>query len=92
MCAVETRKSGYKHVLNHDPDPSLELTEVPGQIAAIIYDFEGAPPSYRIIIPDDMAGWIISTWHVLHQKVAAAFVGKKFSDVSEDFIIRKVKS
>lgn len=41
---------------------------------------------YTIAIDDDMVGWTVSQWHVKNAKIDEKFVGKKFYDITEDFI------
>jgi hypothetical protein len=42
--------------------------------------------TYKIIIDDDMIGWQISQFHIDHEGVAKAFLGKRFYDISENHV------
>lgn len=85
-CQVETRKSGTKAVVaRHLEEPLPKLETKLFEIITINIVAEDLY-SYVILIADDMLGWTISEWHILHQKVDPKFKGKKFYELTEEFI------
>ena len=40
-------------------------------------------PSYMLLIDDDMVGWNVSDFHIIHMDVDEKYKGKRFYDVSE---------
>lgn len=40
-------------------------------------------PYYMIVVEDDMTGWIVTDFHIIHMEVDKKYRGKKFFDVSE---------
>lgn len=82
---VEVPKEGAKRVLIREPKPDSKIVEKTFTIV-IKHELE---QSYTIIIDDDMVGWYISVFHVKHNKVDEKYVGKKFYDVTEEFILKK---
>lgn len=47
--------------------------------------------TYKIIIDDDMLGWVISGFHINYQDVPKVFLGKRFYDIVESYIGEKDK-
>lgn len=90
-CEIEVRLSGYKYVLSRyiKDESELEIREF--QIIRVHYVFEGAAPTYTILISDDLVGWMISQFHVENFLIASAHKNKKFWELTEEFIIKKVK-
>jgi len=42
-------------------------------------------PYYMILIDDDMVGWTVSNFHILHYDLPIKFLGKKFFDVTDRY-------
>lgn len=85
QCNVETRADGKKYVLTKDPI-SKKLSSYWFQIVSTHNGL------YKIILPDDYAGWVIGKFHIEYEGVAAGFIGKKFWDVTDQFIVGDQKS
>ena len=58
----------------------LEIKDYP---IVSINEFQG---TYKLIIDDDVQGWIISKFHVQYEHVDNKYLGKKFYDVVELYI------
>jgi hypothetical protein len=84
-CNTEVRKNGRKYILSRPPEEDSIL----GNGAFQIVSKDETLKSYKIIIDSDMVGWQISVFHVQHEKVPMAFVGKNFWDVTEEYILNK---
>lgn len=44
-------------------------------------------PFYMILIEDDMVGWVVTDFHILHMEVDSKYRGKKFFDVNETYFL-----
>ena len=86
ICGVEIRKNGGKAIINREK-PFTILEPKAFQIVAK----DPLMESYTVIVDDDMVGWIISKFHVEHWNVPKAFLGKKFFEVTENYIIERKK-
>ena len=42
--------------------------------------------TYKLILDDDVLGWVISKFHVRYEHVDEKYLGKNFYDVSESYI------
>lgn len=88
VCNTEKPPEGMKRLLlNREPSSDSVLGSGSFQIVAKDEFME----TYKIIIDDDMVGWQIGEFHIEHEKVPAAFKGKKFYDIHESFVLRKDK-
>lgn len=88
VCLMETRANGYKYLLAHNPNPTLPLEDCTTQVVAIDTTCE-EQTVYTVLVPDEASGWVVSKFHVAHLNIAAVFIGKKFWEIPEPFIIRK---
>jgi|SRR6185436_13178598 len=52
-----------------------------------IIDVNERLQSYRILIHQDMVGWIISKFHTKHYNVSPELIGRKFYDIPESLIL-----
>lgn len=82
---VETPKVGKRKIVMGDSDPASVVQE---KTFPIVYKDE-AEQSYIIIIDDDIIGWNINSFHIKHWDVDKKYLGKKFYDIYEQFIVRK---
>lgn len=82
---VKTQKNGRKSIFYGESldikDSALEIKKF--QIVGI----NEAMKAYKIIIDDDITGWQISQFHIDHEGIAKAFLGKRFYDISENHIV-----
>jgi len=58
------------------------------QIVAVTKWHPELPNYYIILIDDDMIGWTLSIYHVNNNDIEEQYVGKKFYEISEEFIIK----
>jgi hypothetical protein len=88
-CQVETRINGTKAIVSkHLPPEELSKLEIKQfEIIAVqnIYP-DSTYHMYTIVIDDDMVGWMISEFHIRHQKVDIKFKNKRFWELTEEFI------
>lgn len=91
VCEVEIRQDGRKYILSSEKevDPK-NLSEDVFQIVLISTVAEDWN-NYMLVISDDMVGWTINKFHTEIAGVAKAFLGKKFWEVTEQFIIKKAE-
>lgn len=82
---VEISKQGPKRIVIREPKSDSKLIEKDFPI--VIY--HPVEQTYTLIVDDDITGWTISAFQVKHNKVDEKYIGKKFYDVTEDFILRK---
>jgi len=93
-CQVETRKNGKKsifyRVLNKDETPNLsqEKFEV---IGIQYYHDDPNYPTYKLVIPDDYIGWKVGKFHMEYQEINEKWLGKKFYEITNEFIINEEK-
>ena len=80
---IETVPGKQKRVLVTEPLSTSVLSSESFQIVAK----DEIMHTYKIIVGDDMLGWQISSFHIEHEGVAAAFRGKKFYDLHEQFVL-----
>lgn len=85
ICNTEIRANGRKYILAREPDEFSQLNHGTFQIAC-----KNRDETYSVVVPEDFVGWTIDEFKVRYQKTAAPFKGKKFFDVKEEFILRKV--
>lgn len=83
---VEVPKKGWKRILIKEPRLNSEIISKTFPIATISEYLQ----TYTIIIDDDMLGWIIDGFHIVHCGVDRKFLGKKFYDIVDDLILKKV--
>lgn len=62
-------------------EPKIKNFEIIGIVKSEHYT------NYLILIDDKMSGWYISEFHINHQYVPKSFLGKKFYEITTDFII-----
>lgn len=87
ICNVEIFKNGTKKLSVLAPKKDSEIETYYFTIVAVDENLE----LYKIIIPDDLVGWIISKFHIEHQHVDKEYYGKKFYDISESLTLGKAK-
>jgi len=58
------------------------------EILAITKWHPDLPDYYIILIEDHMVGWTLSNSHVQNNEVDEKHIGKKFYEISEEFIIK----
>lgn len=80
---VETRKNGRRYIVLDIPAPNSKLITAAFQIVAK----NELTQTYKIIIDDDMIGWIISQFHIDHENIPKVFNGKRFYDIPESIIL-----
>lgn len=83
-CHVYKRPSGIKAVLSSGSIKGIKDED----IFQVIY-IDKTTESYGIVVPNNMLGWTISTWHYLYLNVPKAFLNCKFWEVTEKYIIGK---
>lgn len=86
ICSIETRTNGYKYVTSRPPLPDYVLMEEELQIIGIHRINEDCEKIYVVLIPNDCIGFVISKFHIDHYNIPAAFLGKKFWELTEDWI------
>jgi hypothetical protein len=75
--------NGSKRLLGlRDPaeGSTLEIKDYP---IVAINESQG---TYKLILDDDVLGWVISKFHVRFEHVDEKYLGKNFYDVSESYI------
>jgi hypothetical protein len=89
LCQVEIRKNGDKAILSRilGPEEQIKLESQQFEIIAInqIYP-ESLYHMHTILVEDNMIGWIIGKFHTQHYKINQSFYGKKFWDLTEEFM------
>jgi hypothetical protein len=87
ICNVEIFKDGKKKlsILAPGKDSQIETQFFP--IVAIDRNLE----LYKIIIADELVGWMIGKFHIEYQHVDKKFYGRKFYDIPESLILGKEK-
>lgn len=84
-CYIETRKNGYKCVSVNKTEEQAEF-----EIIGIQPQFPGSEHKLlMILLPDDYWGWSVGTFNTLFQGVNVKFLGKKFYEITEQFIIKE---
>lgn len=76
---------GRKKVLPKDSEDFFEIKSF--EIIAKYLLHKELNPYYMILIDSDMVGWNISSSHIMYYDIDQKFLGYKFYDVTEDFII-----
>lgn len=89
MCRVETRANNTKAIfsryLTADENPKLEDRQF--EVIAVKKFCPGSEyHMYTIVIDDDMVGWEIGEFHIQYQKINSKFKGRKFWDLTEEFM------
>lgn len=82
-CRIETRPNGRKYVLAREPDSKSILSHGEFEIIIVHSKLE----TYTIVLPDDFVGWVIDTFDLNHYHVDNKFFGKRFWDITEEFIL-----
>lgn len=92
LCEVETRKNGTKAVVSRPIGDEIITESKQFQIIAITpVSALSEDKIYTIVLPDDYLGWNINEFHIKHQDVDPKFRGKKFWDVTEEYIEKDIK-
>ena len=87
LCNVEVCPNGTKRILIREPDPLSGIEMMTFTVVAV----DEPMGTYKVVIPEDVSGWIISRFHIKFQHVDEKFLGKKFYDITESLILDKVK-
>lgn len=91
-CEVETRKNGKRYVLAFDKKVDKKnIVEMDFQVILVNNVAGSEYNTYMIVIPEDIIGWTVNRFHVETAGIAKAFLGKKFWELTEQFIIKKVE-
>lgn len=90
-CLIFTRDNNKQCIVLSDIQDGVKTAKQQFQIIAIQHDIE----SYMLKIPDDrvddMTGWVISEFHVMSYKIPKALLGKRYCDITDQFILRKIR-
>lgn len=89
VCQVELRSNNIKAIFSRHllPEETPKFENRQFEIISIQQTYPGSEHNmYTIAIDDDMIGWEISAFHIEHQKVDPKFKGKKFWDLTEEFL------
>jgi hypothetical protein len=70
-------------VKDYEEEHQLKLFE----IIAVYFVHKESPPSYMILIEPNMIGWNVSKSHQLYYDLNEGLLGRKFYDVTDDFIV-----
>lgn len=90
-CEVETRKNGTKAIVSRFIEEEITIEIKQFQIIHIAPCFpESEHNMYTLLIPDDYLGWHINDFHIKHQDIDPKLKGKKFWDLTEEYI-EKIK-
>ena len=81
-CEIEIRKDKSKRFALNPLEDSEFITQS-FEIIGMNKQFN----TYKILIDDDIVGWYLSQWHVKYEDIDEKFVGKKFYDIDENYII-----
>lgn len=88
QCQVETRPNGRRAILAKETELENPTTKATFQIIGININ----PPTYSVLIEeDDIIGWTIGEFRILYNDFPVVFRGKKFFDVTDEYILKKVK-
>lgn len=91
-CEVEIRKSGVKAVVYGPIDKTVKTETQQFQVIAARQAYPGSEDNvYTILIPDDFLGWNINAFHIQHYKINPSFNGKRFWDVTEEYMKKDKK-
>lgn len=83
ICNVEVFIDGQKKVCINKSKKDSEIL----QKSFLVIGIDHMMKTYKIIIDDDMVGWIINSFHIKHQHIDEKFINKKFTDITESFIL-----
>lgn len=56
----------------------------------IIYKYkhyQDMPVYYTLNVDNEMLGWLIGSWHILHQEIDKKFLNCRFYEVSEEYFL-----
>lgn len=81
---VEVPFSGNSKILTKEPAVDSKVIEKEFIIVAVNEQCQ----LYTIIIDDNMNGWIISQFHIKHCNVNPKYLGKKFYDITEPYVLK----
>lgn len=87
ICKVEVLQNGKKKMSIIEPAVSSKTEEMNFLIIGIDHSID----LYKIAIPEEMPGWVVSKFHVEFHHVNKQHIGKKFYDIPESLILGKVK-
>lgn len=76
---------GRKKVLPKDSENFFEIKSF--QIIGKYFLHKEMNPYYMVLIEPDMVGWTVSSSHVMYYDIDPKFLGSKFYDVTEDFVV-----
>lgn len=89
-CRVETRDNKMKAVVSAPTQRPTETKQF--EIIATKLPYNDAEYYiYSILIPDDYLGWTINGFHTKHNGVDLKFIGKKFWDITEEYMTKEKK-
>ncbi len=92
QCRIETRPSGIKYIYYFDRESKFPLEEKEVQIIGTQPLYSGATDNhYIILVPDDVTGFMISYFHINNWGIAKTFLNKKFWEIEEKFLLKKIK-
>lgn len=84
-CYIETRKNNSNYILMRE----LLEDEIPEKRSFQVVALDKILETYMIILPADIVGWTVSRFHTVHMNVPKAFLGRKFWDVFERYVVSK---
>jgi hypothetical protein len=80
-----SNSNGRRKVLPKESEDSSEVKSF--EIIAKYFLHKEMSPYYMVLIDTDMVGWTVSSSHVMYYDIDPKFLGSKFYDVTEEFII-----
>lgn len=89
-CQVETRDNNFKAVVSGPTERPTETKQF--EIIGIKPSYPGAECYiYTILVPDDYLGWMVGDFRIKYEDIDPKFKGKKFWDVTEEYMTKEKK-
>lgn len=82
-CDVEILENGKKKICTPETSDEAKIELMSFEIVYV----DEIMKTYKIIIDDNMSGWIIGKFAVKYEEVDEKFLGKKFYDLPESWVI-----
>lgn len=83
---TEVRENGRKYILTREPSEETVL----GSDRFQVLGRDSKSGHYVVMVPEGYVGWTLDEPKIKRVRHAAAFKGKRFWDVPEEFIVMKV--
>lgn len=87
LCNIEVFHNGDKKISIREPQKNSVIEVMTFPIVSV----DETTQTYKVIVPNDVSGWIISKFHIQFQHVSDKFMGKRFYDIAESLVLDKVK-